>query len=130
MIIEYSRGIPDSGLFERAWHEYVELQTRSKDVWVAATIDELTVVETYKLYLKQDDVIIGGLILAQDNDIHVGECLTVMFGYVVPEHRSKVGFDLYRLAVRLARRLGYKMLAYTHRLGDWEYVTKYRKLHG
>lgn len=72
---------------------------------------------------------VGGLVLTYDNDIHVGPCISVVAQYVLPEYRCKgVSLRCMREAVRIARQFGERVLAYTHRKGDWRYETIYKEL--
>lgn len=75
------------------------------------------------------DRIVGFSCLAEDYDIHVGRCLTVMWDYVVPSHRGgTVGQRMLRAAMRLARQHGFAVLCYTHRTAPGIYQVKYIRL--
>jgi hypothetical protein len=126
--VEHGTGVPDTSLFERAWDECIELQMQSKSDWVANSVNYLDSITVDRLIAYDGDKIIGGLLLSEDDDVHVGSCMSVVFHYVLPEYASGyVGFKLFRLALSLTRHRGFPVLAYTHRAGPWTYLTKYRK---
>lgn len=133
MNIEFTigRGFPDRNLFEVAWEECSELQIQPKIDWVDNSLEYLFNVDLYRFTVYDGDKIVGGLLLCDDLDLHVGRCLSVTFQYVLPEYRNKMlGFKLMKLALDLSLNLNYRVMAYTHRLGPWTYVTKYREIHG
>jgi GNAT superfamily N-acetyltransferase len=73
--------------------------------------------------------IVGFCALAEDYDIHVGRCLTVMWDYVVPSHRGgNVGQLMLRAAMQRARQHGFAVLCYTHRTSPGTYQVKYKRL--
>lgn len=72
---------------------------------------------------------VGGLVLAYDSDIHVGDCMSVISQYVLPEYRNqRISTQCMREAVRIAVMQRFNVLAYTHRLGDWRYETIYKRI--
>lgn len=100
-----------------------------KHTWVSATLARLMSYDRYELGLLVADKVVGGVTLVEDDDVHVGRCLTVASQYVLPEYRNTGCSMLFmREAVRLARNLSMPVLAYTHRLGDWTYKTTYRRI--
>lgn len=116
-------------LYSIAWDECIELQVSDKQTWFEWLVQCMYQSDRWEITVEQDGFAIGGLILSPDRDVHVGKCMAVGSQYVVPEHRNKgVSIRLMREAVRIARREGYSMLAYTHRVGDWRYKTIYRKI--
>ena len=118
-------------LFTRAWDECIELQVMDKEAWVANTLSRLAQFDwRFEIGMHNGTHTVGGIILAADEDIHVGPCLSVFAQYVLPEYRNRgVSMRCMRLAEQAAKDLGYKVLAYTHRMGDWRYSTTYRRLH-
>lgn len=115
--------------FDRAWDEFIELQVMDKEAWVRMSIESITERPRYELLMVHGDTQTGGCIITWDTDGHVGDCMAVMFNYVLPEYRrGRIGYELYRAAVALTRSNHIGILAYTHRVRDWEYVTKYRKV--
>jgi GNAT superfamily N-acetyltransferase len=55
--------------------------------------------------------------------------MSVFTQYVLPGYREQsVSLKLMRAAIRIARDSGSKVLAYTHRKGDWRYETIYKEL--
>lgn len=116
-------------LFSRAWDECVELQSTSRQDWIGRTLLSLQRLDRYEVAAHNGEFTVGGIILAQDLDVHVGPCISVFAQYVLPEFRLQgVSPRLMREAVRLARMGGSPVLAYTHREGPWRYQTVYRRL--
>jgi GNAT superfamily N-acetyltransferase len=72
--------------------------------------------------------LVGFVVLAEDEDSHVGELLGVQWFYVLPEYRGEVGRKLMRVILKVARATGYEVLAYTHRLSEGRYEINYRRL--
>ena len=117
-------------LFIRAWDECLELQVVDKETWIASSLSRLALLPwRFEIGMHNGAHTVGGVILGPDEDIHVGPCLSVYAQYVLPEYRNR-GTSLHcmRLAERIAKMLGYKVLAYTHRVKDWRYETIYRRL--
>ena len=74
---------------------------------------------------------VGIMVLAEDEDMHVGRCLSVQWQYVLPEYRNAgIAHRFMRTAIQLARQEGYPVLAYSHRVGPGEYSIKYRRING
>lgn len=72
---------------------------------------------------------VGFCCLAEDYDLHVGRCLTVMWDYVVPSHRGgTVGQRMLRAAMQIATQHGFAVLCYTHRTAPGVYQVKYTRL--
>lgn len=116
-------------LFVRAWNECVELQCTPELQWCSTVLAELSELDRYEVCIFVGDAPVGGIILVHDEDWHVGTCLTVAFQYVLPEFRNTgVSIACMRFAKRLARELGYKALAYSHRKGPWRYEIIYRRI--
>ena len=129
--IEHGKGVPDITLFTRAWDECSELQVQPKENWVADSIEYLESLTLYRLVIRDGGSVVGGLLLVEDDDVHVGRCLSVAYHYVLPEYRNKyLGFKLLKLALAIARNNNFKVLAYTHRVAPWTYITRYRKTYG
>lgn len=116
-------------LYSIAWNECIELQVADKQAWVQHYTGILESVPRWEIGLWDDTRAVGGVVLARDSDIHVGDCMSVISQYVLPEFRNKqVSLLCMRESIRIARELGYTTLAYTHRLGDWKYQTTYRRI--
>lgn len=119
----------DSSLYWHAWGEFIELQVMDREAWVEHHTALLTSLPRYEFTLTDGGTLVGGLILVHDHDVHVGECMSVLANYVLPEYRSRVlGSRLFRAALNLTRDTGCSVLAFTHRVKDWQYITNYRKL--
>jgi len=69
-------------------------------------------------------------ILVITDDIHVGPCVTVMWNFVKPGHRGKLGRAAIRCAKALAQQHKVPMYCFTHRKGEGEYIKVYRRVHG
>lgn len=117
-------------LFQRAWDECIELQVRSQLVWVGDAILALSALERYEVAVMLDGLPIGAAVLANDPwDAHVGPCMSVFAQYVLPEYRNRgLSLALMRECIRIARKSGAGVLAYTHRVAPWRYETTYRRL--
>lgn len=121
--------IPGMRLFQKAQSEFIELAVMDKSAWIQHTMAWLSALERYEIGVLLDGEPIGGLCLCADDDPHVGACCTVVSNYVLPEYRNhSVGLRCFREAIRVARKAGFTMLAYTHREKDWVYRTLYRRL--
>lgn len=116
-------------LFTRAWDECIELQCNPKDVWVGRALLSLADQHRWELIAFDGAECLGGIVVVQELDIHVGQCLSVVAQYVLPEHRlTGVSPQLMRGAMRIAREAGAPTFAFTHRKGPWRYETIYRSL--
>lgn len=73
--------------------------------------------------------VIGFACIVEDDDMHAGRCLSLQWQYVVPEHRGKVGALFLRQLVKLGKSLGFKLVAYSHRVSQHHYAIKYRRIH-
>jgi len=112
-----------------AWDEFIELQCTPKSIWVGSAVATAQAYDRTAVVVFQDGVLAGGVILVPDNDTHVGKCLSVHFQYVLPEYRNLgISYKLMRQAMRIAKREEYPVLAYSHRIRDWEYKTIYRRV--
>lgn len=116
-------------IYDAAWCECVELQCSDRYGWVAHTMRCISQATRVEVGARVDGKLVGGLILYKDYDPHVGDCLSVLFHYVLPEYRNKgVATGLIKIALQETRKQGLPVLAYTHRLRDWEYKTTYKKV--
>lgn len=126
------RGEPVSNLdmFTSAWDECVELQVTPKQEWIGRSLLALQSMDRHEILMFHGSRNTGGLVLAHDPwDVHVGPCLSVFAQYVHPEYRNAgVSPMLMREAVRIAKRGGYGVMAFTHRKGAWCYETLYRRI--
>lgn len=126
----YGQAVQAPELFYRAWDECIELHVMDKYEWVGTTLSTLACIkDRYEIGMHNGDVTVGGIILAPDLDIHVGQCLSVFAQYVMPEYRNRgISLRCMRLAEQIAKDMGFPVLAYTHRLGDWRYETIYKRI--
>ncbi|QMP84058.1 hypothetical protein phiB1_1_31 [Pseudomonas phage phiB1_1] len=116
-----------------AWAECIELR------WTGGPVEAVqrfcNSVEGHNRFelaaYADDGSLVGGCVLAPDEDQHVGTCLSVMWHYVIPEQRQgAIGRRFMRLAVNCAKAGGFPVLAYSHRIGVGRYEITYRWLHG
>lgn len=107
---------------ELTWQEDKE---RAGQRMLASAVEQ----DRIELAVFDKDRIVGFCALAEDYDIHVGRCLTVMWDYVVPSHRGgTVGQRMLRAAMQRARQYGFAVLCYTHRTAPGIYQVKYIRL--
>lgn len=87
--------------------------------------------DRYELLAVSGGDLIGFACVVEDDDMHVGRCLTLQWQYVVPEHRGKIGGEFLRWLARTAREQGFQFVAYSHRITSRHYAIKYRRVsHG
>lgn len=87
--------------------------------------------DRYELLAVAGGDLIGFACVVEDDDMHVGRCLTLQWQYVVPEHRGKIGGEFLRWLARTAREQGFEFIAYSHRITSRHYAIKYRRVsHG
>lgn len=85
----------------------------------------------YELLAVEDGQLIGFGCVVEDDDMHVGRCLTLQWQYALPEHRGRIGGEFLRWLARAARKLGFECIAYSHRVNHRHYAIKYRRFsHG
>lgn len=75
-----------------------------------------------------EGALLGFAVIVNDEDDHVGECLGTQWHWVHPDHRGPVGRMILRAIVRIASHSGYKVVAYTKRLGLGRYEINYKQL--
>ena len=116
-------------LFEAAWDEFIELKCMPKREWIAAQLALLEESSRIEIQVWDGASIAGVCIVSDDWDVHVGPCMSVLVNYVLPEYRQyRPGTALFRGALRIAREMRFPAFAWTHRVGDWHYSTRYRRL--
>lgn len=122
--------VQNYALFASAWDEFVELQVQPKDIWAGTAISSLSQLDRWEVFVHNGEVPVGAVVLASDPwDVHVGPCYSVFAQYVLPEYRNAgISLRLMREAVRICRTNSAPVLAYTHRAGDWTYLTRYRRI--
>ena len=111
-----------------AYDECIELQVQPKDIWLSKVITGVMSYDRIEITVADSGAYVGGCILVREtHDMHVGECLTVLTQYVVPEYRNKgVSRLLMREARIAAHNIGAKVLAYSHRVKPYVYQTIYK----
>lgn len=120
---------PDS-LFEDAWENHIECQGIGKLNWATSQREYITDMDRFELLAFDGDKLVGAMVLAFDEDeVHVGRCCYVAFAYMLPAYRGgNAGAWFYRTALRITKNCGYPVLAYTHRVRDWEYLVRYIRI--
>lgn len=116
-----------------AAHEFPEfVWQRSEDRVIRSICESIRSVDRLELVASTDSGYqVGIMVLAEDEDMHVGRCLSVQWQYVLPEYRNAgIAHRFMRTAIQLARQEGYPVLAYSHRVGPGEYSIKYRRING
>ena len=71
---------------------------------------------------------LGTAIVVQEDDMHVGHCLSVQWRFVHPEHRGVAGSALQRRVIALARELDISVIAYTKCIGLARYELRYNRV--
>lgn len=116
-------------LFSLAWDECIELQVSNKQAWFQSVTMQMSSFDRWEITAWCGDLLVGGVIIAEDSDIHVGTCMSVLFQYVAPAFRNRgCSIRLMRETIRIAQEHSLPILAYTHRLGDWRYETIYKRI--
>lgn len=126
-------GEPTDGrwFMDEAWSECSELQTTSLQDFRRRAHDSVCSLERLEVVAFVGSRAAGIAVLAVDDDLHVGECLSVQWQYVLPEFRNLgVSPAFLRVAKNLARQLNLPVIAFTHRLGPGVYKTSYRRVYG
>ena len=126
-------GEPTDGrwFMDEAWSECSELQTTSLQDFRRRAHDSVCSLERLEVVAFVGGRAAGIAVLAVDDDLHVGECLSVQWQYVLPEFRNLgVSPAFLRVAKNLARQLNLPVIAFTHRLGPGVYKTSYRRVYG
>ena len=119
----------NSELYSMAWDEFIELQVMDKETWLQNLHNTIEACPRWEVSASIDGKVVGGIILTNDDDVHVGPCLSVVAQYVLPEYRHRsISLHCMRIAMRTAKAFNHKVLAYSHRLGDWRYETIYRRV--
>lgn len=123
-------GDPSFGAWfiERAYNEFEEFRwTSSLAEATQRILESLVANQRYELLALAGDVPAGFAAFVLDDDMHVGQCLSIQWHYVLPEYRALgIGTQIMRAALRTARQ--HKVtLAYSHRIGVGDYAIKYRR---
>ena len=101
--------------FEEAYSD-IAYATESLDEWAELVVRDA------------DGVLVGFAIAADDEDDHVGPVLGIQWRIVFPEAPVGTCMKLQRGLIKLARASNYKVMAYTHRVGEGRYEINYVKL--
>lgn len=115
-------------LYPTAWAECSELQARP----LAEALERvLAGVECFPRaeILDREYEPRAGLILVPSDDMHVGPCATVHWGYCDPKYRNAGLYQpLLREAFRLAGQWLLPYVLYTRRVGEGQYLATYRRV--
>lgn len=120
-------------LATRAYTEFSEFQWQQSSVEFAQRF-HASVLSNDRLEIMaftDHGDLAGILVLVDDDDEHVGRCVSVHWQYILPEHRNTgIARQFMRAAIQCAEQGGYSVLAYSHRVGPGEYSIKYRRING
>ncbi|UIW10575.1 hypothetical protein PQC38_gp099 [Aeromonas phage BUCT695] len=72
-----------------------------------------------------DGNITASMAVYKDNDMHVGECLSVLVAFSTDDHSL---FGGYRWLMKLAKKLKIPFVAYTRKTGDFTMDLVYKKV--
>lgn len=112
-----------------AWEECKELQHTDKKHWEDMGIGSILPYDRLEIGVYEDDALLGGCILMLDeHDPHIGECMCVAWMYIIPEHRGKIGATLLRKAREYTRKAGYSLLKFSKRERPYKYSITYVKV--
>jgi hypothetical protein len=112
-----------------AWEEFPELQLQSKDDYVSNTLEYIKSLPRTEIYYLRHGRIVGGIITTLEHDVHVGECLSVITQYILPDYRfNGISWSFMRMIRNRCKKEGVPVMAWTHRTGDYEYKTTYRRM--
>ena len=92
-------------------------------------VDATEQLDRHEILAVLDGVLIGFACLVEEDDMHVGRCLTLQWQYVVPEHRDRIGGQFLRWLAKAGRDMGFQFIAYSHRISSRHYAIKYRSVH-
>lgn len=127
-------GEPTDGrwFMDDAWAECSELQFTSLQEFKRRANASVCPLHRLELVATVNRRAAGLMILVVDEeDLHVGRCLTVQWQYVLPEFRNVgIASTFMREVRRVARELHLPTIAFTHRLGPGVYKTSYRRVYG
>lgn len=117
-------------LYVAAWDECLEMQVMDKQAWVHSALTTVQAHDRIEVLQYVQDLCVGGVVLVpEQNDLHVGHCMSVLFQYVLPAYRNTgLSTRFMRAARRCTRTAGAPVLAYTHRVGVGKYLTTYRRV--
>lgn len=120
------------GIIPTVYGDLPEFRASGTLAQVAARLTDATEpLERFEITAVLDGQLIGFACIVEDDDMHVGHCLTLQWQYVVPEHRGRIGPMFLRALFGIGRNLGYRVVAYSHRINQRHYAIKYRSIrHG
>ena len=120
-----------TALASAAWSELPELQYQPCEGFLRGFTEAHEDSERVEFLAYNGPLLVGGGILVLEHDVHVGPCLSLAWQYVLPEYRHiGVVRRLHKVLVQSAKALNIPSIAYSHRIGTGEYITKYRRIHG
>ena len=88
----------------------------------------LTRYDSLNLEARVGSELVGVCSVLVEDDVHVGECLSVQWQYILPQYRGVVGIHMMRWVFSVANRLRVQFVAYTQRKSDFEHVVKYKRM--
>lgn len=116
-----------------AWAEFEELRvSRSMAEYVEATCKAIQILDRWELIAgatHEGPTVVA--VLATDEDPHVGPCVSVVLQHASSPYTGNtinIPRAVLRAARILAKGLGIRTIAWTHRDGPWRYKTLYRRV--
>ena len=119
-------------LADVAYGEFPELRGQGWYAFVERFLESVPEERVeFRLYKTGTEEVVACAIVVLEEDMHVGQCLTVQWNYCLPQYRGSWFRTVYKHLRQIAVELEVPWVAYSHRSGDAEYKIKYRRtLHG
>mgnify|MGYP007095038554 CR=1 FL=1 len=115
-------------MYHAAWLEYPELRHTSLSDFFERACMSVMGMRRLSVDIWYGRMLVGHLIAAVDDDLHIGPCLTVVWAYVLPQHRGKVP-NLHR-QLRSPSKAMQLSMSWSHRRGPNQYGIRYWRNHG
>lgn len=116
-------------LLAAAWDECDELKARTKEEFIAVSLSDASKHARIECTVRHSGLLVGMAIFVLSIDPHVGRSLTVLWQYVLPQHRnSGISQRFMRELIRAGKRGGFPYVAYTHRVRPAVYEYIYRRI--
>nr|DAN37513.1 MAG TPA: hypothetical protein [Caudoviricetes sp.] len=116
----------------KARDQYPVMKAWSIEKHIGAVLSMLNTVEEAYLIIDSDDSgeVLRYAVVGKEQDIHVGDCYSVLCNYNRFSDRPAFEFQMYVLcfALERSRKAGYSFVTYTHMLRDGTgCVTKFKQ---
>ena len=117
-------------LIEPAYYACEELQTHSLGVVYARIVESVECNFRHEFRCIDGIHVVGAGFIVKGMDMHVGQCWSIQWAYVLPEYRARgAATPLYRKLLELAKRDGIPY-SYTRRTDTGQYTMKYGGFRG